>query len=124
MILENDNLLGATNLFLSRAREVFFKTLRRLLRRDRRMQGWLIFYCVLLSHAIAVPGQINTGEITGILTDPTGTFINRTTVTAIQVATQQKHTTATSGAGQYLFAQLPSGEYDLSVDAAGFKRGD
>ena len=36
-------------------------------------------------------------------------------------ATQQKRTTNTDDAGQYLLPQLPLGEYKITVDASGFK---
>ena len=65
---------------------------------------------------------MNTGEMTGILTDPAGARINGAPVTATQMATQQEHNATTSGEGQYLFPQLPLGEYELSVNADGFER--
>jgi hypothetical protein len=65
---------------------------------------------------------MNTGEITGTLTDPTGALINRASVTATQLSTQQKHTVVASNAGQYLFARLPLGEYELTVEADGLKQ--
>ena len=67
-------------------------------------------------------GQMNTADITGTVTDPTGAIVPRATVTATQVATQQKHTTASNDAGQYLLPQLPLGEYQITVDAQGFKQ--
>lgn len=79
--------------------------------------SWLVF-CL----SLAAYGQMNTADITGTITDPTGAIVPQASITAVQVATQQKHTATTNDAGQYFLAQLPLGEYKLSVDATGFKQ--
>ena len=78
---------------------------------------WTLAFCF----ATATFGQMNTADITGNVTDPTGSLVPGATVTALQDATQQKHTVTTNAAGQYLLTQLPLGEYKLTVDAQGFK---
>ncbi len=82
----------------------------------------LLFYFLILCFPNALFGQMNTGEITGTVTDPSGAFVPRATVTALEVATQQKHTATSNNAGQYLLPQLPLGEYELTVEAQGFKQ--
>ena len=77
--------------------------------------------CCAIATATVTFGQMNTADITGNVADPTGAIIPGATVTAQQVSTQQKHTAVTNEAGQYLLAQLPLGEYKLTVDAQGFK---
>ena len=67
-------------------------------------------------------GQMNTADIAGTVSDPTGAVVPQATVTALQLATQQKHTGTSNDAGQYLLAQLPLGDYKLTVDAQGFKQ--
>ena len=102
--------------------DVFMKAFPMSLQRKRRIAVSSLVPCLLLCLSIAVHGQMNTGEIAGILTDPAGSYINRALVTATHIATQQQHKVTTSDGGQYLFPQLPLGEYELSIDADGFKR--
>ena len=82
----------------------------------------LLFYFLILCLPSALFGQMNTGEITGSVTDPSGAFVPRATVTALEVATQQKYTATSNSAGQYLLPQLSLGEYELTVEAQGFKQ--
>jgi hypothetical protein len=67
-------------------------------------------------------GQMNTGEIGGIILDPTGSVIPNATVTAVEGGTQLKYATKTNAAGEYLLAQLPVGQYNLAVNVEGFKQ--
>lgn len=73
---------------------------------------------------VATPGfsQMNTGEIDGIVNDPTGAVVLDATVTAVETSTQLKYTTKTNASGEYLLAQLPVGVYDLTVNSQGFKQ--
>jgi hypothetical protein len=82
----------------------------------------LLFYFLILCLPSALFGQMNTGEITGSITDPSGAFVPQATIAALEVATQQKHTATSNSAGQYLLPQLPLGEYELTVEAQGFKQ--
>lgn len=82
----------------------------------------LLSSAFLLCLATAAFGQMNTADITGAVTDPTGAVVAGATVTALQTATQQKHTTVTSNSGEYLLPQLPLGEYKLTVDEQSFKQ--
>ena len=73
---------------------------------------------------VAAPGftQMNTGEIDGIVHDPTGAVVLDATVTAVETSTQLKYATKTNASGEYLLAQLPVGVYDLTVNSQGFKQ--
>ena len=82
----------------------------------------LLLVCLILCLPNAISGQMNTADISGNITDPTGALVPRVTVTALQVATQQTRTATSNGDGQYLLPQLPLGEYKLTVDARGFKQ--
>jgi hypothetical protein len=82
-----------------------------------------IFLTVLLAFG-AAPGfsQMNTGEIGGIVRDPTGAVVLGATVTAVEASTQLKYTTKTNASGEYLLAELPVGQYNLTVSVEGFKQ--
>ena len=66
-------------------------------------------------------GQMNVGEIRGIVTDPGGGGVQGATITATNIATGVKLNTTTNDSGQYLAAQLAPGVYSVSAIAAGFK---
>jgi len=82
-----------------------------------------IFLCAFLIFAAASAfGQMNTGEIDGFVRDPTGLVVPSASVTAVENSTQLKYATKTNAAGEYLLAQLPVGQYDLTVSMDGFKQ--
>ena len=63
-----------------------------------------------------------TGEISGVVTDPTGAVVSGVTVTLTNSATGEKRTTTTSSAGVYRFPELPIvGTYTVQVSPKGFK---
>ena len=66
--------------------------------------------------------QMNTADITGIVSDPVGAVVPGARVVALNIETQRTFTSVTSDAGRYLLTQLPLGEYTLRVDAQGFKQ--
>src|SRR3954471_23034206 len=74
---------------------------------------WLISSTVLLA-------QTETGQIAGTVFDPSGSVVTSATVVAVDRSTQAKRTvTATSG--QYVFANLQSGTYEVTTSAPGFE---
>jgi hypothetical protein len=82
----------------------------------------LLLVCLIACLSSALFGQMNTADITGNITDPSGALIPRATVTALQLATQQTRTATSNGAGRYPLPQLSLGEYKFTVDARGFKQ--
>ena len=76
---------------------------------------------LILFFSSAVFAQMNTADITGSVMDPSDAIVPGATVTALEEATQQKHTAVTNEAGQYSLLQLPLGEYKVTADAQGFR---
>src|ERR1700676_2687609 len=73
----------------------------------------------LLAGSVLAQG---TGEITGLVTDPTGAVISGATVTLTNSATGEKRTTVTNSGGAYRFPELPIvGTYTLQASPKGFK---
>jgi Carboxypeptidase regulatory-like domain/TonB-dependent Receptor Plug Domain len=87
------------------------------------VRGAAFFVAAVLAFG-AAPGfcQMNTGEIDGIVRDPTDAVVVNASVTAIESGTQLKYTTKTNASGEYLLAQLPVGQYTLAVSLEGFKQ--
>ncbi len=67
-------------------------------------------------------GQVSTGAITGIITDPSGAAAVNVQVTAIQVETNTESKTVTNGDGLYRIQALQPGAYKINFEGAGFKR--
>ena len=65
--------------------------------------------------------QTTSTSILGTVTDPTGAVITTAKVTATQVATGLKRSELTSSTGDYNFPLLDPGEYEVTVEMAGFK---
>jgi Carboxypeptidase regulatory-like domain len=66
--------------------------------------------------------QMNTGEIDGTVNDPSGAVVLGAAVEAVEVSTHLKYATKTNASGEYLLAQLPVGQYNLTVSMEGFKQ--
>ena len=75
---------------------------------------------VALTAGIA-QGQAISGNLTGIVTDPSGAAVNDASVEAVHVTTGQKLVTTTRGAGEYSFSNLPVGTYRITVRSSNFR---
>jgi len=87
--------------------------------------AWLkVFIMIgLLTWALSPAfGQGGTGEITGLVTDPSGAIVSNASVTLTNSATGQKLVAQTTSAGTYRFPALTVvGVYSLEVTAQGFR---
>src|SRR4029077_3980050 len=91
---------------------------------ESTMKSRLVRMLVLLSMICVSDGVLaqDTASVNGTVTDPSRASVPNNQVT---VAKPQKGVTraaATNGSGDYLFAALPIGSYDLIVTAPGFKK--
>ncbi|MBL8216672.1 MAG: TonB-dependent receptor [Bryobacterales bacterium] len=66
-------------------------------------------------------GQI-TGELRGLISDPTGAAVPAASVTLISKETGEKRQFSADPEGRYAFPLLKVGDYRLEVEAAGFRR--
>jgi len=74
-----------------------------------------------LASSSALLAQTGLATVTGTITDQTGAVMSGVTVTAKQVATGTTVTAASSETGNYTIPQLRVGDYEISVEQAGFK---
>ncbi|MGH9356484.1 MAG: carboxypeptidase regulatory-like domain-containing protein, partial [Terriglobia bacterium] len=72
--------------------------------------------------AVAAFGQMNTGQISGIVRDASGAIIVGAAVSAELPATHLRRSSVTNPSGEYVLAQLPVGSYTVTVDAQNFKQ--
>src|SRR5580704_3619852 len=83
--------------------------------------------CLFLWLAVVVLGQQTllaqataSGNIAGVITDPTGAAVVGASVTITNTATNAERKTITTSAGEYRFDLLPVGNYVLQVENSGF----
>ncbi len=74
-----------------------------------------------LSLVSSVFGQTSNGRIEGVVQDATGAIIPNASVAVVNTKTDARSTFTTDAAGSFLFA-LPAGTYNLTVEAAGFRK--
>lgn len=87
-------------------------------------------YCLLLCVIVALAclltaplqAQNAQGTILGHVVDPSGAVLAKATVTITNVATSVATTTTTSSVGDFVFVNVIPGNYDIVVEASGFKK--
>lgn len=77
---------------------------------------------LLVSASSPAYGQATTGSISGAVTDPQQAAVPNANVTVRNVGTNETRTATTNSEGRYRFANLPVGNYEVTVEAAGFAK--
>jgi len=80
--------------------------------------------CCFLIFAAAAFGQGDRGTITGTVSDQTGAVVPSASVQLKNTDTGAAYTVGSTNTGNFTLANLPAGTYELTVDAAGFKKFD
>jgi len=75
----------------------------------------------LLGVSLAAFAQSDRGTITGTVVDPAGALVASAAIEVRSVQTGAIYQVGTSGTGNYT-VEVPTGRYEVSVTAAGFKR--
>lgn len=78
----------------------------------------LVAIAILASGLIA---QIQNGQFTGVVADPSGAAIANAKVTVTNAGTNLAVTVITNATGNYVARELPVGTYTITVEAQGFK---
>lgn len=71
---------------------------------------------------VATRAQMNTGEIAGLVNDPSGAAVPNATAEAVGTGTHLKYTAVSDASGEFLLPRLPVGQYTLTVNAEGFRQ--
>src|SRR5687768_17113133 len=98
-------------------------------------KSWLVRSCritslllISLAAASVAPtvalgqAQSNAADLQGTVRDSTGAVVTNATVTARNAATNFSRTANTNDDGLYRIIQLPPGDYEVTVEAANFKK--
>ena len=70
--------------------------------------------------SLASGQQSAKATLTGTITDPNGAVVPGVNITATHTATGVRREAITNGEGLYVLADLPPGDYELTVQAQGF----
>ena len=76
----------------------------------------------LLASAAPAFGQVTTGSVNGVITDPSGATVAGANVLLRNNETGIERNATTNEDGEYIFPQVEPGRYTLSVEAPGFKK--
>lgn len=86
----------------------------------RRLQFCLVVFS-LLALTFSAFAQVENGQFTGTVTDPTGAAIANAKVTVTNQGTNLSVSTTTNSSGNYIAKELPIGSYKLTAESPGFK---
>ena len=82
----------------------------------------IIFNLLLFNQSLRSQSQANSADLVGTVTDPNGAIVPGATVTARNSATSITRSVNSSDSGEYQFIALPPGDYELTAEAATFKK--
>src|SRR5579862_2357284 len=87
-------------------------------KRSMRVVGLLLGLCFV---CLPLRAQLNTGRISGAITDQTGGAIGGATVTIIDVARGESRPLTADGAGLFAAPNLTPGNYTVRAEFKGFQ---
>ena len=82
----------------------------------------LLFALVVLCVALPSLAQVSTAELSGTVDDPSGAVVSHAKIAVVNVDTGFSREALSDVAGTYVMTLLPPGNYNLSVEAQGFRR--
>lgn len=88
----------------------------------RRLSVTVLYLAAYAFVAHRGEAQEFRGQISGIVTDPSGAPVAGAKVTALNLDRRVPYEATTNEAGLYLTRFLPPGDYDLSIEKEGFKK--
>ncbi len=86
----------------------------------KRLQFCLAVFAVL-ALTFSATAQVQNGQFTGTVVDPTGAAIANAKVTATNPGISLSVSATTNSSGNYTLRELPVGSYKLTAEAPGFK---
>src|SRR5260370_10102994 len=87
-----------------------------------RMLAILATALVLMVASSDLLGQAVNATLLGTVTDSTGAVVTGAQVKLTEMRTELARTTGTSSSGNYVFVDIPPGQYEVAVEQRGFKK--
>src|SRR5206468_4116771 len=86
-------------------------------KRMRKSIAWLGGLALPAGIAIA---QVTTGQILGVVLDPSGAAVSGVAVAVRNLETNQTRNARSDGQGLFLLPQVPAGPYEITIEKTGF----
>ncbi len=83
----------------------------------------LLFVVVLIGFGTSAFGQVDTGTILGTVKDSNGAVVPQAKVTLTNRGTGVSQTAESDENGRYIFTPIKIGNYQVEIEAKGFKKG-
>src|SRR5580698_9848611 len=99
-----------------------FREVRQTLHRSLKLFHLTAFLLLLLP-ALCAYGQFESASVLGYVKDASGAAIPNSTITLTNTSTGIAQRASSDSEGRYEFASVPIGKYTISIEAAGFERG-
>ncbi len=80
-----------------------------------------VFATILLGALAASAHQVETGQIAGAVTDPSGAIVPGATVTVRNLATNEERTATSNGSGLYVVTGLEPATYQVTINSGNFQ---
>ena len=88
----------------------------------RRRTAFVVICCILSLAISSMASAQVSAAISGVVTDESGARVPSAKIDAVNVETQAQRSTVTDASGDYRFADLPVGQYELNVKKDGFQQ--
>src|SRR5215475_4819997 len=89
---------------------------------NRSVFGAMLALALLCSVFAAGYGQNLTGQLTGTVTDPSGSVIPNANITLKNQLSGDIRRTVSNSEGVFAFASVPTGEYTITIESQGFAK--
>ena len=83
--------------------------------------SWILALFLAMFLPASLSAQGSTGTISGHVADPTGAAVTGATIILTNTATSGIRSTVSTSSGDYTFASVPVGTYELKAEHQGFK---
>lgn len=90
-------------------------------RKFKLSSAFVALCCLILLAAVRLPGQSESGKFSGTIYDPSGAAVPNATIIMIDQAADTRDMTTSDAVGNFQFAKLPAGQYEMQVMKPGFK---
>jgi len=87
----------------------------------KKLQLCLISLCIL-TLTLTAAAQVENGQFTGVVTDPSGAAIANAKVTVTNLGTNATTVATTNQSGVFAARELQIGTYSIAVEAPGFRK--